>query len=108
MEKYPEYTFSVLNIERQTEADPKRYRMFADIPAQLLPFYDEVRTTYDYSKLPFPEVCTSEVMKPLLKEYCEKLDLAMPKEEWFASLKTIAQNHKFASSNADFKAGGYV
>ncbi len=43
MKKHPEYTFNILNIERLTDADPKRYRMFSDIVDQLPNFYDEVR-----------------------------------------------------------------
>ncbi len=108
MEKYPEYTFDVLNIERQTEADPKRYRMYADIPSQLLPFYDEIRALKHKESLPFPEVCTSEVIVPFLREYSEQLDLTAPKDEWFASLKEIAKKHGFAPTNADFKVGGYI
>jgi len=45
MEKYPDYTFAALNIERLTEQDPKRYTMWSDVALQLPMFYDEVYET---------------------------------------------------------------
>ena len=89
MKKLPEYTFNVLNIERLTEADPKRYRMFADIVDQLPNFYDEVREIAHTTAASLPEACTPERMQPFVAEYEEKLDLTMSKEDWFAQLKEI-------------------
>ena len=63
MKQYPEYTFTVLNIERLTDADPKRYRMFSDIATQLPAFYDEVWEILSKTRPAFPEACTPERMK---------------------------------------------
>ena len=108
MKKFPEYTFNVLNIERLTEADPKRYRMFADVVDQLPNFYDEVREIAHTTAASLPEACTPERMQPFVAEYEVKLDLTMSKEDWFAQLKEIWASHGFATSNADFKAGWFV
>lgn len=105
MKKYPEYTFNVLNIERLTEADPKRYRMFSDIKDQLPNFYDEIRDVARTTGTSLPEACTPERMSAFVAEYGEVIDLTMSKEEWFAQLKEIGAKHGFAASNADFKAG---
>lgn len=108
MNKYPEYTFNVLNIERLTDADPKRYRMFSDIIDQLPTFYDEVRWIARNNSQSLPEACTTERMQAFVDEYEEKLDLSMSKDEWFTQLKEIGSRHGFAASNADFKAGWFV
>lgn len=108
MKKYPEYTFNVLNIERLTEADPKRYRMFSDIIDQLPNFYDEVRDIVHTTGTSLPEACTPERMAAFVAEYGEVIDLSMSKEDWFAQLKEIGAKHGFAASNADFKAGWFV
>lgn len=108
MKKHPEYTFNILNIERLTDADPKRYRMFSDIVDQLPNFYDEVREVVHTTWTSFPEACTTERMMAFVTEYERKLDLTMSKEDWFAQLKEIWARHGFATSNADFKAWWYV
>ncbi len=106
MKKYPDYTFNALNIERLTDQDPKRYRMFSDITIQLPAFYDEV---YEKSnKAALPEACEKENMKKFLDEYETILDLNMNKEERFTQFKEIWKKYGFAASNADFKAWGYV
>ena len=104
MKKHPEYTFNVLNIERLTDADPKRYRMFSDIADQLPMFYDEVWEAFHADSPVLPEVCTPERMQTFVAEYESKLDLAMTKEDWFTQLKEIGARNGFAASNADFKA----
>lgn len=105
MKKYPEYTFNVLNIERLTDADPKRYRMFRDIVDQLPNFYDEVREVAHTTASSLPEACTPDRMSTFVAEYGEIVDLTMSKEDWFAQLKEIGARNGFAASNADFKAG---
>jgi glutamyl-tRNA synthetase len=109
MKKYPEYSFHILNIERLTEADPKRYRMFSDIVDQLPCFYDEIREKASaVPSIQFPEVCTADRMTWFLHEYASALDLSMSKQDWFNQLKEIGARHGFAASNGDFKAWWYV
>jgi hypothetical protein len=104
MKKYPEYTFNALNIERLTDQDPKRYRVFSDIIIQLPAFYDEVYTQLSATKPALPEACAKENMNAFLDEYETLLDLDMTKEEWFAQFKEIGKKYGFAASNGDFKA----
>jgi len=105
MEAQPLYTFSALNIERCTEADPKRYRMFSDITTQLPAFYDAF---YDVMEMPpLPESCTDVPrMQRFVDEYLAAVDLTGGKDAWFAQLKDIGGLHGFAASNADFKQFG--
>jgi hypothetical protein len=89
MKTHPEYTFHVLNIERLTDADPKRYRMFSDIKDQLPNFYDEVWGIATSTSQSLPESCVPDRMENFISEYEENLDLTMSKDEWFAQLKEI-------------------
>ncbi len=108
MKKYPEYTFNVLNIERLTDADPKRYRMFSDVAIQLPAFYDEIWEVMLVSKPELPVSCDQARMAAFLAEYEALLDLNMSKDAWFAQFKEVGAKHGFAASNADFKTGWYV
>jgi glutamyl-tRNA synthetase len=105
MEAQPAYTFAALNIERCSEQDPKRYRMFSDIADQLPAFYDAL---YDAMPMPaLPESLADSVrMSAFLDEYLPALDLTGGKEAWFAQLKEVGGKHGFAASNGDFKQYG--
>jgi hypothetical protein len=105
MEAQPAYTFAALNIERCSDQDPKRYRMFSDIADQLPAFYDML---YDAMPMPtLPESLTdSAKMSAFLDEYLPVLDLTGGKEARFVQLKEIGGKHGFAASNADFKQYG--
>lgn len=108
MKKYPDYTFAALNIERQTAADPKRYRMFSDILTQLPTFYDEVWTVVSKNLPVLPEACTPANMNAFLADYEKHFNVDVSKDEWFTEFKNIWAKHGFAASNADFKNGGYI
>lgn len=108
MKEQKKYTFDVLNIERLTDADPKRYQKFNDIIDQLLPFYDQIWLEISKFLPPLPESCTFERMEKFLSSYKDQLDLELPKEAWFDQLKQIGKENGFAASNAEFKEGGYI
>jgi glutamyl-tRNA synthetase len=108
MQENPAYTFAALNIERMTDADPKRYRKFSDVREQLPAFYDNAWEALRKDAPAVPEVCDNDRMAAFLGEYESVLNLAMSKDQWFAQFKELGAKHGFAASNADFKAGGYV
>jgi hypothetical protein len=105
MEAQPAYTFAALNIERCTEADPKRYRMFSDIATQLPAFYDAF---YDVMESPAVPVCCEDsvCMIAFVDEYMSVVDVSSGKDVWFAQLKEIGMKHGFAASGADYKQYG--
>lgn len=92
MQKYPEYTFNALNIERCTELDPKRYHKLSDIAEQLPMFYDEVYVAnYDakIKELAYPENMTPEIIRAFVEKYCAEMNLEQDKTSWFEQLKSI-------------------
>jgi glutamyl-tRNA synthetase len=104
----PAYTQAALNIERHTPKDPKRFSTYADIESQLRFFFDTEREKLQATKPALPEIITHESMQKFIPEYMEKLDLTMSVEDRFAQLKEIGKTYGFASSNAEFKEGGYI
>ncbi len=108
MQEEPAYTFAALNIERMTDADPKRYRKFSDVRDQLPAFYDNAWEALRKNAPAIPDVCDRDRMTAFLDEYESALDLEMSKDAWFSQFKELWAKHGFAASNADFKAGGFV
>lgn len=112
MQKYPEYTFDALNIERCTELDPKRYHKLSDIAEQLPMFYDENYEKNYGEKPAYPENMTPEIIRTFVETYIAQMDLEQDKTTRFEQLKNIGKNMpegmRFATGNAEFKEGGYV
>lgn len=108
MQKHPEYTFDALNIERCTELDPKRYHKYSDVSEQLPMFYDEEYEKHYGEKPAYPENITGDVIKNFVDAYIAQMDLSLDKNAWFEQLKEIGKSIGFATTNAEFKEGGYI
>lgn len=108
MIKHLDYTFNALNIERCTELDPKRFHKFSDINEQLPMFFDENYEANYATKPAYPENITPEVIKQFVDAYVSALNLELDKAAWFEQLKEIGKSVGFATSNAEFKEGGYI
>ena len=108
MKQDPEYTKAALGIERHTEKDPKRFTTFQDIETQLLFFYDDQRQNLIKEKPVLPEIFTPELIISFVNQYSSQLNLDLSLEDWFAQLKEIGKSLGFASTNAEFKEGGYI
>lgn len=108
MNKHPEYTFDALNIERCTELDPKRFHKLSDIAEQLPMFYDEEYEKHYAEKPAYPENLTADVIAKFVETYVNELDLTLEKTARFEQLKSIGKTLGFATSNAEFKEGGYI
>lgn len=108
MREYTEYTFDALNIERCTELDPKRFHKFSDIDWQLPMFYDEEYDKHYTEKPHYPENIHGDVIKNFVEAYTAKMDLTLDKNAWFEQLKEIGKSIGFATTNAEFKEGGYI
>lgn len=108
MLKHPDYTFNALNIERCTELDPKRFHKFSDVSEQLPMFYDEEYEAHYSEKPAYPENITPEVIKQFVDLYAKELNLDLDKTARFEQLKELGKSIGFATSNAEFKEGGYI
>ena len=102
------YATAALSIERHTPLDPKRFNTYADTESQVRFFFDEEYKNLVSDRPSWPEMFTSELVSSFVSEYQDLLDLTMNKEDWFAQLKDMGKKIGFASSNGEFKEGGYI
>lgn len=108
MKKYPDLTYSALNIERHTDQDPKRFTKLSDIRSQLLPFYDETYNELINNRPLIPENIDKQTYYKILDFYIENYDPSMNKDDWFAQMKWFAWANGFALNNQEFKTWNYI
>jgi glutamyl-tRNA synthetase len=103
-----DYFRSIINIERNQEKPRKDYEKFSDV----LPIINFMYDDYYYSKdegeehwLNFDEKYLSKLnlVREILEEYKLNKGLDLSQEEWFANLKQMAIDRKFAARGKDFK-----
>lgn len=108
MHAQPEYALAALSIERFSDKDPKRYNSYKDIAENILCFFDEEWEILQTTKPMLSEVLTPAIVRSFVARYCEVLDLSVDVQSWFEQLKTVWKEFWFASSNQEFKEGGYI
>ncbi len=98
------YFTSIMNIEREKENPRKDYAKYSDIFNAIKFFYDDYYCELlNNNELPFNPLIDKQVIKDILKEFGETLDLSLNEQEWFNSLKTLGAKYKFAESGKVYK-----
>lgn len=86
LEKYKDYSISILNIEREQKKPRKDFESFSSIKSNIWYMYDEYfnnDVTYNFGK-----ITDKEEVKTILKTYIEKYyDAADDKDTWFYKIK---------------------
>lgn len=100
LEKYKDYSISVLNIEREQKKPRKDFESFSSIKSNIWYMYDEYfnnDVTYNFGK-----ITDKEEVKAILKTYIEKYyDAADDKDTWFHKIKDLTEELGYC---ADMKA----
>lgn len=100
LEKYKDYSISILNIEREQKKPRKDFESFSSIKSNIWYMYDEYfnnDVTYNFSK-----ITDKEEVKTILKTYIEKYyDAADDKDTWFHKIKDLTEELGYC---ADMKA----
>ena len=99
LEKYKDYTTSILNIEREQKKPRKDYESFGSIKNYIWYMYDEYFTgdlNYDWQK-----ITDKEEIKKILSSYLNKYDENDDKETWFNKIKELTEELGYC---ADMKA----
>lgn len=107
LEKGSDYIRDVLNIERHTEKDPKRYVLYTDIYDQIC-FFDDGIWEDRMVDIVWPEEFEYDFIARLLSDYSDRYDPSMDVETRFADLKEFGQEYGFAVNNAQYKEWGYI
>ncbi len=100
LEKYKDYSISILNIEREQKKPRKDFESFSAIKSNIWYMYDEYfnnDVTYNFGK-----ITDKEEVKTILKTYIEKYyDAADDKDTWFHKIKDLTEELGYC---ADMKA----
>ena len=100
LEKYKDYSISILNIEREQKKPRKDFESFSSIKSNIWYMYDEYfnnDVTYNFGK-----ITDNEEIKMILKTYIEKYyDAADDKDTWFHKIKELTEELGYC---ADMKA----
>lgn len=90
LEKYKDYSISILNIEREQKKPRKDFESFSSIKSNIWYMYDEYfnnDVTYNFGK-----ITDKEEVKTILKTYIEKYyDAADDKDTWFHKIKDLTE-----------------
>lgn len=100
--KDPEYTKSILNIEREQEKPRKDFANFKDIKPNIWYMFDElyINPTYEWMK-----ITDKSEIKLILNTYINEFyDIHDDKDEWFNKVKLLAEKLGYASNMKDYKA----
>lgn len=97
------YFMSIMNIEREKENPRKDYEKFSDIFNIIKFFYKDYYIELMQNELPFNPFIEKSIIKALLKEFIDTLDLSLDEQNWFNSLKELGKKFGFAESNKIYK-----
>ena len=101
MNKYPDYTKAILNIERGGEKPRKDYSSFSDIRTGIWYMYDELFKDVNYE---YQKITDKSEIKNILNNYFKKYyDINDDKETWFNKVKLMCDELGYASNMKDYK-----
>ena len=93
-----DFFVSILNIEREKEKPRKDYAKYSDIYPIISFFYDDVYNAIDYSTVEWNPVMDKEVIKAVLLDYANTINMDLNEEEWFNSIKELSVRHGYADN----------
>lgn len=99
--KNPDYTKSILNIEREQEKPRKDYACFSDVKKSIWYMFDELYTPSDYEWM---KITDKEEIKSILNKYMnEYYDEDDDKDTWFNKVKNLTEELGYASNMKEYK-----
>lgn len=100
--KYKEYTISILNIEREQKKPRKDYDCYSTIKEHIWYMYDELfeNKALEYE---FQNITNKDEIANILKLYMEKYFNVDDKEQWFNSMKDLCDELGYASDMKAYK-----
>ena len=103
IDKYKEYTISILNIEREQEKPRKDFSCYSDIKNYIWYMFNEY---FDSSErlYEFKNITDRAFIKEILKDYMNNYyDVSDDKDTWFNKMKELAVKFGFASNMKEYK-----
>ena len=103
IDRDPKYFEEIMNIEREKENPRKDYYKFAGLVDTIDFFYDDLYAELVKNHHPFNEKLSNEQIKEILTDLNNRLSLEQDEQSWFAQMKEIALEHKFAANGKAVK-----
>ena len=103
--RHPEYSILIFNIGRDTDKPRKDLAKWSDVSSMIDPFFDD-----GYARImredrePLPEACHASEASDILEQYAAVFRLDEGKDDWFARLRTVAEEHGFAGNPKSYKS----
>ncbi len=102
--KNEDYFKSIMNIEKDKPNPRKDYIKYGEIFEKVKFFYEPYYTELITSNpLPFNPNIDKELIKQILLEFAETLNIDVPEQEWFGSLKFLGAKYNFANNAKEYK-----
>ncbi len=99
--KNPDYTKSVLNIEREQEKPRKDFACWSDVKEQIWYMFDELYQPQNYEWMKITEL--DEIKRILGKYMTEYFDESDDKDTWFDKIKEMSTELGYAANMKDYK-----
>ena len=105
LEKYPDYSKDIFNIEREQKKPRKDYEKFSDVKGQVWYMYDELFDKYkDEYGYDYQSITDKEEIKKIINTYIDKYyDENDDKETWFNKIKELSEELGYAGNMKDYK-----
>ena len=98
--KYKEYTISVLNIEREQNKPRKDYANYSEIKNYIWYMFDELYNPENYE---FQKITDKKDIKEILANYIEIYSELDDKDIWFNKVKELCDKIGYASDMKEYK-----
>lgn len=101
LEKYPDYSIAIFNIEREQKKPRKDYSSWKDVKKEVWYFYDEYFHDVDYE---YGKVNDPEEIKHIVTTYFENYyDESDDKEVWFHKIKLLSSELGYSPDMKEYK-----
>ena len=105
LEKYPNYSKDIFNIEREQKKPRKDYEKYSDVKGQIWYMYDELFDKYkDEYGYDYQSITDKDEIKNIINEYIDNYyDEDDDKETWFNKVKELSEKLGYAGNMKDYK-----
>ena len=105
LEKYPEYSKAIFNIEREQKKPRKDYEKYSDVKGQIWYMYDELFEKYrDDAGYDYQSITDKDEIRNIINTYIDKYyDDNDDKDTWFSKIQSLCDELGYASNMKEYK-----